>query len=220
MAIVAHEANVGMKGAPAGPLGDLDRVLYEWVASVGMLKELGWDFRLCDNTQGDWGYVNQWLGLLDYTLFDAILFLHDDTFLRRGDLFRHVRVCCEGEPNTLLWTNGRYPEAPLGYARGSFEIFRPELIQMLGGKIPLAETGLDRTGKTDTPEGMDALSPWNALGEPLRQFMNARGLKVGYLSEYYRVSEWAIEGERGFLHRMGGAPWSYTKGLKGLGLIP
>jgi hypothetical protein len=130
-----------------------------------------------------------------------------------------IRDLCAREPNTLLWTNGRYPEAPKGYARGSFEIFRLELIRMLGGRIPLAETGLDRTGQTDTPQGMDALSAWNALGEPLRQFMNAHGMEVGYLSEYYRVSQWAIEAERGFLHRTGGAPWSYLKGLRELGVI-
>ncbi len=220
LAIVAHEANVALEGA-RGALGALDLELYSEIASTGQLRELGWDFRLLDNSVGDWVFLNQWLEYMDSPLieYDAILFMHDDTYIRRNDLFRHVRVCCEAEPDTLLWTNGRYPEAPLGYARGSFEIFRPELIRMLGGRIPLAETGLDRTGKTDTPEGMDALSPWNALGEPLRKFMNERNLKVGYLSDYYRVSQWAIEGERGFLHRTGGAPWSYLKGLKELGVI-
>lgn len=207
-------------GVP-GELGELDRILYRDIASTGQLQELGWDFRLLDNSVGDWGYLNQWLEYMDSPLieYDAILFMHDDTYIRRDDLFRHVRVCCEAEPDTLLWTNGRYPEAPLGYARGSFEIFRPELIRMLGGRIPLGETGLDRTAKTDTPAGMDALSPWNALGEPLRKFMNDRNLRVGYLSEYYRVSQWAIEAERGFLHRTGGAPWSYLKGLRDLGVI-
>ncbi len=203
------------------PLVGLDRELYNDTATSADLKALGWDLTMCDNTQGDWGFLNQWLHLFDYRKCDAILFLHDDTYIRRRDLFPMIRSICEDKPEILLWTNSRYESAgiPLGYARGSFEIFRPELIRMVGGRLPLGDTGLDRTGKTDTPDGMEALSPWNALGEPLRQFMNARGLEVGYLSEYYRVSQWAIEGERGFLHRTGGAPWSYLKGLKELGVI-
>ena len=191
------------------------------------MKALGWTYIEKPNTIGDWGFLNQWLEHINgdellipyYTEYDAILFLHDDTYIRRRDLFPMIRDLIQSKPDTLLFTNGRYPEAPKDYARGSFEIFRPELIRMLGGRIPLAETGLDRTGQTDTPQGMDALSAWNALGEPLRQFMNARGLEVGYLSEYYRVSSHVIEGERGFLHRTGGAPWSFLKGLKELGVI-
>lgn len=205
---------------------ELDRELYEYTATSLDLKRLGWRYIEAANTVGDWGFLNQWLDWLQLPAsgpamwgdYPAILFAHDDTYIRRRDLFPMIRATVEENPDTLLWTNGRYPEAPKGYARGSFEIFTPKLIEMLGGRIPLAETGLDRTGKTDTPVGMDALSAWNANGEPLRHFMNSRGLKVGYLSEYYRVSDYVIEGERGFLHRMGGAPWSYNKGVKALGV--
>ncbi len=218
--VAVFEEKAVLDGMELTPLVGLDRELYNDTATTKDLADLGWQSAWMPNTIGDWGFLNQWLELMvtapDY---GAILFLHDDTYIRRRDLFPMIRELCTSKPDTLLWTNGRYPEAPKGYARGSFEIFRPELIRMLGGRIPLAETGLDRTGQTDTPQGMDALSAWNALGEPLRQFMNARGLDVGYLSEYYRVSQWSIEGERGFLHRTGGAPWSYLKGLRELGVI-
>jgi len=222
---VYEEKNI-LDGMELTPMVGLDRELYNSSATSADLKALGWEFHLEPNTIGDWGFLNQWLdvavplstdGLHDD--YEAILFLHDDTYIRRNDLFPMIRDLILSNPQTLLFTNGRYPEAPLGYARGSFEIFRPELIRMLGGRIPLAETGLDRTGKTDTPAGMDALAAWNELGETLRKFMNSRGMKVGYLSEYYRVSSHVIEGERGFLHRMGGAPWSYSKGLKELGVL-
>ena|SRR5665213_69448 len=222
-AAVYEEKNI-LYGMELDTLVGLDRELYQDCATSADLKALGWRYIEAANTVGDWGFLNQWLsiqggGVTAFLGYDAILFLHDDTYIRRRDLFPMIRKLCKRVPDVMLFTNARYPEAPLGYARGSFEIFRPELIRMLGGRIPLGETGLDRTGKTDTPEGLEALSPWNALGEPLRQFMNARGLKVGYLSEYYRVSDFAIEGERGFLHRMAGAPWSFQAGLKALGVI-
>ncbi len=218
--VAVYEEKTVLDGMELTPLVALDRELYNDTATTKDLADLGWQSAWMPNIVGDWGFLNQWLELMvTAPQYDAILFLHDDTYIRRRDLFPMIRELCAREPNTLLWTNGRYPEAPKGYARGSFEIFRPELIRMLGGRIPLAETGLDRTGQTDTPQGMDALSAWNALGEPLRQFMNARGLEVGYLSEYYRVSQWAIEAERGFLHRTGGAPWSFLKGLQELGVI-
>jgi len=219
--VAVYEEKSILDGMELDTLVGLDRELYQDCATSADLKALAWKYGEAPNTVGDWGFLNQWISdtAVEYHAYDAILFLHDDTYIRRRDLFPMIRTICEQMPDTLLWTNGRYPEAPLGYARGSFEIFRPKLIRMLGGRIPLAETGLDRTGKTDTPEGLEALSKWNALGEPLRQFMNAWGLKVGCLSEYYRVSDFAIEGERGFLHRMAGAPWSFQAGLKALGVI-
>ena len=206
-------------GAAEGALADLDRTLYESFAGEGTLRGLGWDYREAPNTVGDWGFLNQWLGMLDYKLFDLILFAHDDTFIRRRDLFTALRERHAAEPDVLLWTNGRYPEAPLGYARGSLEVFTPALLDMLGGSIPLAETGLSREGKTDSPAGLEALSAWNANGEPLRTFMNECRLRVGYLSQYYRVSDYVIEGERGLLNALGGAPWSYNAGLKALGVL-
>ncbi len=227
--VAVFEEKAVLDGMELTPLVGLDRELYNDTATTKDLANLGFVYREAPNTVGDWGFLNQWideerpisLQNSDWDDYDAILFLHDDTYIRRRDLFPMIRSICEDKPEILLWTNSRYESAglPLGYARGSFEIFRPELIRMVGGRLPLGDTGLDRTGKTDTPDGMEALSPWNALGEPLRKFMNARGLEVGYLSEYYRVSSHAIEGERGFLHRTGGAPWSYLKGLKELGVI-
>ena len=218
-----HAEKQILETLPDSPLVDLDRTLYENTATSADMELLGWSYHEAVNTVGDWEYLNQWLSLRervgDFEEYGAILFAHDDTYIRRGDLFPHIREIIEAHPETLLWTNGRYPEAPLGYARGSFEIFQPKLIEMLGGRIPMADTGLDRTGKIDTPDGLGPLSPWNANGEPLRHFMNARGLKVGYMSQFYRVSQFAIEGERGFLHKMGGAPWSYNKGLTEMGVI-
>lgn len=202
-----------------GPLMELDRQLYESYICKRDLSALGWDYRPAANTVGDWGYVNQWLEMFDYTLFDLIVFAHDDTFIRRRDLFACIRELHVTYPEIILITNSIYSEAPVGYARGSFEVFTPQLLQALGGRIPLAETGLSREGKTDSPADMAALSAWNANGEPLRRFMNENRYQVGYLSSFYRVSDHMIEGERGFIHGLGGAPWSYNAGLKAKGVL-
>lgn len=206
-------------GQPMESLWVIDRQLYASTATVDDLQSLGWELDIEANTCGDWGFLDQWLALYDWEKYDGVLFAHDDTYVRRIDMFDHFRQFLKEVPDYAIWTNGRYPEAPKFYCRGSFEIFTRRLLVALGGRIPLADTGLDRTGKTDTPKEFDALSPWNANGEPLRKFLIEHNMPVGYLGQHYRVSPYAIEGERGFLHLMGGAPWSYSKGLKEMGVI-
>ena len=42
-------------------LSDLDRILYEKVANVDDLKQLGWKYHLEPNSCGDWVVTNQWV---------------------------------------------------------------------------------------------------------------------------------------------------------------
>jgi hypothetical protein len=116
----------------------------------------------------------------------------------------------------LILANSRYPEAPEAYVRGSFEFWKREMLDLLGGRIDLGNVGLTRVGKTDSPTDLQALSPWNDTAVPLRDFMVRHKIadRIGYLSPHYRISPFAIEGERGFLHFQGGAPWSFEAGLK------
>jgi hypothetical protein len=196
-----------------GPLADLDRELYAEFPSVSRLQSLGWWYREEPNTVGDWGFLNQWLERNDYRKYDTILSCHDDTFMREAwdwTVWNRLR-----EP-WLMLANGRYPQAPPAYVRGSFEFWKRELLDLLGGRVDLGAVSLSREGQTDTPSGMDALSEWNNTGVPLRNFMVSKGLadRVSYLSPYYRISRWAIEAERGFLHYQDGAPWSFEDGVK------
>lgn len=193
-----------------GPLADLDRQLYARFPSVRDLRLLRWNYREEPNTVGDWGFFNQWLERNDYHKYDVILSCHDDTFIREPGVFDQLAG------DWLLLANGKYPEAPPAYVRGSFEFFKPELLEMLGGRIELGYVGLTREGRTDTPAGLGALAEWNSTGVPLRDFMVRRGLahRVAYLSPYYRISPWIIEAERGFLHYQDGAPWSFEAGVE------
>jgi hypothetical protein len=212
--IVREEKRDILANAP-GDLGALDRLhLYSAFPSVAMLRRLGWFYQEAPNTVGDWEFLNQWLADHDYREYDAVLSCHDDAYVRRSDLFKHFQSL-EAAP-WLIVSNGRYPEAPAGYVRGSFELFRREMLDMLGGRIDLGSVSLTREGKTDTPEGLAALSSWNDTAVPLRDFMVARGLdsRIHYLSNFYRVSPWIIEAERGFIHYCEGAPWSFKAGLE------
>jgi hypothetical protein len=193
-----------------GPLAEVDRELYAAYPDVAELRFIGWNYSEAPNTIGDWGFFNQWLERHDFRQYDVILNCHDDTFIQRPGVFDQLNG------DWLLLANGRYPEAPDAYVRGSFEFWKPELLELLGGRIDLGNVTLTREGKTDTPRGLGALSEWNNTGVPMRDFLCRRGLigRVSYLSEHYRISPWVIEAERGFLHFQDGAPWSFEAGLK------
>lgn len=207
---IVREEKLEVLANATGPLAELDRELYREYPTVAQLRGLGFEYIEAPNRCGDWEFLNQWIERHDYRKFDAVLSCHDDTYIRRADLFEHI------EGDWLLLSNGRYPEAPAAYVRGSFEFFKRELLDMLGGRIDLGAVGLTREGKTDSPEGLAALSSWNDTCVPLRRFFVDRGLehRVAYLSEFYRISPWLIEAERGFLHYQDGAPWSFQAGLE------
>lgn len=213
LAIVREEKRDVLAKA-TGPLADLDRELYAEYPSIDGLLELGWDYKEESNECGDWHFLNQWLEKHDYRKYDAVLTCHDDTYIRRHDLHKQLAG------DWLILSNGTYPQAPDAYTRGSFEVFKREMLDMLGGRIDLGTIGLTREGLTDSPEGIAAISEWNNTALPLRSFMSQRGLgtRIKYLAPFYRVSPWLIEAERGFLHYTDGVPWSVEAAMRETGL--
>lgn len=198
-----------------GPLADLDRELYRDFATKDALARLGWKYSEAPNIAGDWVFFNQWLDGHDYRAYDMILNCHDDTYLRDGGCGFALLQYAYQYP-WLILANGTYPEAGEGYVRGSFEFWKREMLDLIGGRIDVGAMGLTRVGKTDTPVGMDALASWNEMNTPLRNFMVERGIanRVSAISPYYRISPWVIEGERGVLNSMNGVPWSFQEGLR------
>jgi hypothetical protein len=208
---LVREEKVEILANAPGFLGKLDRELYFEFPTVGMLRKLGWQYSEEPNTVGDWGFFNQWLEKhQDYTKYDMILNCHDDTYMRGGKLFNQLAG------DWLLLANGRYPGAPDGYVRGSFEFWKPELLEAIGGRFDLGNIRLTREGKIDSPEERRDLSDWNKTAMPLRRFMVKRNFhrRIQYLSPYYRISQWVIEGERGFLHKMRAANLSFKAGVE------
>lgn len=214
---IVREEKRAILATASGPLADIDRELYRDYATVNKLRQLEWEYEEAPNTVGDWGFFNQWLERYGYGNYDVILNCHDDTYIRNGGLI-HELFRRRNEP-WLLLANGMVSTeyAPAAYVRGSFEFWKPELLEMLGGRIDLGNPTLTREGLTDTPTSRDELQPWNDLCAPLRTFMVEHGIadRVASLSPHYRVSPWVIEGERGFVHKQAFAePWTLKAGLE------
>lgn len=201
----------------SGPLADLDRKLYHSIPKLEGLRSLNWHYQEAPNTVGDMEFFNQWLETHNYRDYDLILNCHDDLFIRSPDLLKMARESWLKD-KWLILANSRYPEAPGGYVRGSFAFWSREMLDILGGHIDLGKLPFTRVDRVDTPEGMKALSPWNKTSIPLRRFLSDNHLieRIAYLSPYYRISDWVIECERGFLNQNEGASSSFQSGLKAL----
>jgi len=212
---IVREEKVQPLCRATGPLADIDRMMYARRTTVEQLQSLGWDYSEAPNVCGDQCFLNQWLEKHDYREYDAILNCHDDTYVRRLDLFKQLAGDWLVLANSAHTVPGD-PNTGAGYFRGSFEFWSREMLQLCGGRIDLGEVKFTREGKTDTPPARGALHEWNFTGFPVRAMLRERGLtdRVKALSPHYRVSPWIIEGERGFLHIQGKGPWSIEPGLK------
>lgn len=187
----------------------LDRVLYRDFATVESIRAHGWDYKEYPNTIGDWGMSNQWFDSHNYKEYDVFLLTHDDNLILSDRMLLGV---LGHDPDWLILTNStgnaqrrlrrwlRLPKrSPL---RGSFEFFKQEMIEKIGGRFDLSETTLTREGEVGSPARFNALSNWGTTVFPLERFIDANGLRsrVHALSPYYRMSKYCLEGERGFIH--------------------
>jgi len=177
-----------------GERADLDEKLYNKIATVKQIEKLGWKYIECPNTIGDWGNSNQWLELYDYHNYDLFLFTHDDNLILNDKLFRDIIEDENFDKWDILCNSFGMPQ---GMIRGSFEFFKPSVLDKIGGQFDLSETTLSREGKTTASEDIMELYDWNSTVYPLQRI--ADQMRVGYLSPAYRVSAYCIEGERGYI---------------------
>lgn len=181
-----------------GQREDLDRKLYNKIATVEDIERLGFTYKEYPNTIGDWGNSNQWLEDNDYKKYDLFLFTHDDNLVLRYDMFK---VVCEEmyKEDWLILTNT--VGIPAGSLRGSFEFFKKEMMDKMGGKFDLSQTLLDRTGENDNPANWTDLYDWNTTVYPLANLLTKEKLweRVITFSPIYRISLFCIEGERGLI---------------------
>lgn len=193
-----------------------DRIFYRKIATMPEIESLGWNYILEPNTIGDWGNSNQWLEKNDYKKYDKFLFTHDDNFILTDTMFAEILP----QNDWLILTNSTgnsqrrlrqwlHLPKPLNL-RGSFEFFTREMLDIMGGKFDLSETTLNREGKVNTEGVFSELSDWNTTVFPLTHLLKEKGLlnKVKALSQYYRMSIYCLEGERGYIHK---TEWSNTK---------
>lgn len=186
-----------------------DRLLYRKVANVSEIETLGWRYELHPNTMGDWGCVNQWLDNHDYKKYDKFLFTHDDNYILTDNVFIDILP----QNDWLIMTNStgnaqrRLRQwlrlAKPFTARGSFEFFTKEMMDMIGGKFDLSRVSLTREGKFESPKDFKEISSWNDNDRAIKDFVDSHNLthRVKALSDYYRISKYCLEGERGYISR-------------------
>lgn len=201
--------------------GKLDKILYKEIATKQLIENLGWNYKECPNTVGDWGNTNQWLEEHNYKNYNLFLFTHDDNLIIHNRLFMDT-IEDENFKKWDILTNS--PGAPTGSIRGSFEFFKPKVLKLMGGKFDLSTVTMTRNGDTNNPTDLIALNDWNNIVYPLNQLIVKHGLKVAMLSPAYRVSAYCIEGERGFISRTHGQNTQFEEAglayLKLHGLLP
>lgn len=186
-----------------------DRLLYEEESSVEAIEALGFKYSLEPNTMGDWGITNQWLEKNDYRIYDKLLYTHDDNFILTDTMFEDLLP----QEDWLILTNStghsqrrlrQWLHLPKPFfARGSFEFFTREAMDRIGGSFDLYKTTLTRIGKFDSPADFGELSDWNESDRAVRKVIEKKGLlpHIKSLSQYYRMSTYCLEGERGFIHK-------------------
>jgi hypothetical protein len=200
------------------PAHKLDFMLYKKIATLDDIEQCGWDYKEYPNTMGGWDCFNQWSEDHDYNDYDMFLFTDDDNFIINDQLLVDV---LEDNFETIVQANldTREPEF-VNYnndwlvmsnavcngslrLRGTLDFFKKELIERMGGKFDMRQITLTREGKFDTPPNHMDIDNWNDNVMAYHKFMMDNGLlsRVRYMSPLYRISNYCIEGERGFISK-------------------
>jgi len=202
-----------------------DLELFNDIATYSDLIEMGYKVNEAENAIGDYYFFNQWTEFYDYTKYDYIVFMHDDNYLLpefkniltdifnfKSDFYNHdnfnwVRVDNVKRFNYIA--NSAVLKRKT--ARGSFSIWSKNLIDKLGGKFPMDNVKVIRSGLNDTPANHWALD-WNSVGINLQHFIQDNDFMdtTFRLSPYYRVSKYMIEGERGLVSNMNNSDLSHS----------
>jgi hypothetical protein len=179
-----------------GDRAHLDKILYSKIAKIEDIINLGWIYKEYPNTIGDWGCSNQWLDDYNYKNYDLLLFTHDDNLILKNTWFKEV-IEDYNFNKWEIWTNSI--GAPIGMLRGSCEFFKPSILDKIGGKFDLSMVKLNRIGKNYGSRDINEVFDWNNTVYPLMKFILNNKIRVISGSEYYRVSQYCVEGERGFI---------------------
>ena len=92
--------------------------------------------------------------------------------------------------------------------RGSFSFFKKRFFEEISENFDMGEKYskvlLDRTDQIDTPTDMNGTRDWNTIARNLNVMFQEKGMRdlAVKLSTDYRVSQYMVEGERGFMKKV------------------
>jgi hypothetical protein len=208
-----EKSNITLEGERAY----LDLKLYNNIAYIEDIQNLNWHYKEYPNTIGDWGCSNQWLDDNNYKDYDLILFTHDDNLIISKNWLSDI-ICNDEFNEWEILSNSC--GAPAGWLRGSCEFFKPSILDKIGGRFDLSLVNLNRINKFYGSQDTAELSDWNNTVIPLMNFIRQNNIKVKYTSDFYRMSKYCLEGERGFIsNTVSTNTFSEDQGLKLLNLI-
>lgn len=177
------------------------------------LLDLNFTVNLTDNKIGDYYFINQWMEIYDVTMYDYVIFMHDDNYpssefqnilvdlfehpqkteiylhhlaeWQNRDLFRGINAYVHNETG-LLHNCDYIANSAVGNrktARGSFSIWSRKFMEAIK-EFPMEGVTLNRTGQEDTPIGHDQLEDWNNVGHNLQVWVEQNG----FMDTTYRLS--------------------------------
>ena len=221
-------------------LDKLDYEIYKEDITIEDIEKMGWKYESGSNGC-QWDGSNYWLKNNDYKKYDVILFSDDDHYIIENNFFEHILDGKIPEWFINKKINGCYRPEAINYTddwlvisnavqngrqmiRGSFEFFKPEFIELMGGQFPLTAAALElsKNKKNDvkSPADFMAIDDWNDQCVLIMDFINENKLydRFSFLSPFYRVSNYVIEGERGYIANNKCAPFApyYLEGIKHL----
>ena len=202
--IVREEKNEYISSLGNSDINEIDKLLYSKIATVEEIEKLGWNYIEEPNTIGDWGITNQWLDKNDYRDYDILLFTHDDNFIFNNKLFT-TAIFQFNWDDWLVITNGNMIGPDVYPVRGSFDFFKKEMLDMIGGKFDLSASTMTRIGKVNNPIDKKEIGDWNYTVRKFGEFIKDNNLneKIKNLSNTYRISTFCLEGERGHVSNGG-----------------
>ena len=212
----------------------LDRDMYQAFATEELIDHFGFHYSLEQNTIGDLEFFNQWLSKNNWQEYDMFLFAHDDTQMlsfnfiadvleRKATLYKKADDGVEtilGSPDDdWVWLSNS--TTPFYYhIRNSLDFIHPSVVEHVGGYFDSRSIKLERTYQTNTPPGHMDLAEWNKWVRIIQDTLKSMGRieDTRFLSEDYRISDYAIEGERGMISNMNADTHLYLQGLENRGI--
>lgn len=218
-------------------LSSFDKLLYETPVTLDFLKNIGWNY-IQGISGNEWEGANLFLSKVDYREYECLLFAGDDFLLLRDKFFTEIL-------NDDIDVYGNYKEGKswkgkkevISYndwlvlsnsihsgrqaIRGSFEVFKTEVFDLLGGKFPLHDRVIALSKKLNgnvktLSTSHNALTEYNTQFWEFMNVINRENIyhRIKFLSNKYRVSKYVIEGERGLISNNNTYSGEFLEGIK------
>jgi len=197
---------------------DLDKILYSQKLTKKQLSAWNIEYKEYPNVIGDYFFIDQYFSDHD-DIPDYLFFFHDDNFITNLNLVKDI-VNNTVDTYYYLDSNNNVSNIRddewlhLGNCfyekrftpRGSFAVFKKELLKERNKFLKFDNVVLHRTNETTSPSPNEGhvLSNWDTVCRNFADYMIQNNLqnKSYRLSDVRRKSKYLLEARRGFLREL------------------